>query len=612
MPESLKPIPPPVHEYLHEGRGDPGPAKVEIYDTTLRDGAQSEGITYSVEDKLKVLRALDRLGVHYVEGGWPGSNPKDVEFFERAAREPLATARLVAFGSTRRAKGSAASDPGLKKLLQAGTAWVTIFGKSWDYHVTEALRTTLEENLAMIADSVRFLKEAGRKVIYDAEHFFDGFRANPSYALLTLQAAAEAGAECVVLCDTNGGSLPDQVRDAVRVARSRLETVPIGIHAHNDGEVAVANSVAAVAAGARHVQGTINGYGERCGNANLCSLIPNLELKLRIPCLPQGSLPRLTATARYVSEVANRTPNGHQPFVGRSAFTHKAGVHVSAIERTRRAYEHIDPALVGNTTRVLVSDQMGSSNVLNRARALGIDLSGRPETMRALVEKVKELEYKGYQFEDAEGSFTLLVLDALGKKPRYFELVDYRVFVVAGGSPEATVRVRIGSEEIHAASLGVGPAHALDMALRGALLGAYPEIRDFHLMDFKVRILDGHDGTAARTRVHVESGDGQRTWSTTGVDPNIIAATLHAIVEGYEYGLLLRRSADLLPAGALHAAPPQVEARSEARAQGAGAGGPAGAAASGTGNVSLVSNGERKVPIVVLNEVDPGRSEIGA
>jgi len=605
MSEIVKTIPPPIPEFRGDRPGEAGPELVEIYDTTLRDGAQSEGISYSVEDKLKVLRALDRLGVHFIEGGWPGANPKDIEFFERARREPLGQSRLVAFGSTRRARGAAADDTGLRSLLDAGTPWVTIFGKSWEYHVKEALRTSLEENLAMIADSIRFLREAGRRVIYDAEHFFDGYATNPNYALLTILAAAEAGAERIVLCDTNGGSLPDQVKAATLAARNRVgAAVPLGIHAHNDSEVAVANSVAAVVAGARHVQGTINGYGERCGNANLCSVIPNVELKLHLRCLPAGSLQRLTATARYVSEVANAIPNSHQPFVGRSAFTHKAGVHVSALERTRRAYEHIDPSVVGNATRVLVSDQMGSSNVLNRARALGIDLSGRPETMRSLVEKVKELEYKGYQFEDAEGSFTLLVLEALGRRPRFFDLVDFRVLITGGGSPEATVRVKIGEEEIHAASLGVGPAHALDQALRGALGASYPEIREFQLTDFKVRILDGHDSSAARTRVLVESSDGQRTWSTTGVDPNIIVATMRAFVEGYEYGLLLRRSADLLPAGTLQAIPPVPEARNDARI--------GGSADPAAGNVSLVANDDRDVPIVVLHEVDPGRSEIGA
>ena len=603
MPEVLKPIPPPVPEY-DGGHGEAVPATVEIYDTTLRDGAQSEEISYSVEDKLKILRALDRLGVQFVEGGWPGANPKDLEFFDRAGREPLAGARLVAFGSTRRVRERAGQDEGLRALLSAGTPWVTIFGKAWDYHVREALRTTLAENLAMISDSVRFLKESGRRVIYDAEHFFDGYRARPEYALLTLLAAEEAGADRIVLCDTNGGALPDQVRAAVTVARSRLGSMTIGIHAHNDGELAAANSLAAVAAGARHVQGTINGYGERCGNANLCSVVPNLELKLGLRCLPPGTLPRLTAASRYVGEVVNRTPNSHQPFVGRSAFAHKAGIHVSAIERTSRAYEHIDPAEVGNETRVLVSDQMGSSNVLNRARAIGLDLSGRPETMRALVERVKELEYRGFQFENAEGSFTLLVLEALGRRPRFFELVDYRVLLTAAGPPEATVRVRVRDEEVHAVSLGVGPAHALDQALRNALGGAYPEIGGLRLVDFKVRIIDGHDGTAARTRVHVEMGDGQTTWSTTGVDPDIIAATLHAIVESYEYGLLLRRSAGLLPAGALRAAPPGPGARSAAQVHGAGAG-PA-------GNVGVQPRGEGRLPIVILNEVDPGRSEIGA
>ena len=601
MSETIRPIPPPVHEYRPERDG--GAARVEIYDTTLRDGAQSEGISWSVEDKFKVLQALDRLGADFVEGGWPGANPKDVEFFQRAAGTPLQHTRLVAFGSTRRAGVAAGRDPGLKALIEAGTPWVAIFGKSWDFHVREALRTTLEENLAMIADSVRFLKENGRQVIYDAEHFFDGHRDAPEYALLTILAAAEAGADRIVLCDTNGGTLPAQVRAAVLVAASRLGAVPIGIHAPNDCELAVANSLVAVAAGARHVQGTINGIGERCGNANLCSVIPNLELKMGLKALPEGRLPRLTPTARFVSEVANRIPNSHQPFVGRSAFTHKAGIHVSAIERTRRAYEHIEPAEVGNVTRVLVSDQMGSSNVLNRARSLGIDLSGRPETMRLLVDRIKELEYQGYQFEDAEGSFTLLVLEALGRRPRYFEMVDYHVLLAAGRPPEATVRVRVGRDEAHAASLGVGPAHALDQALRAALGGVYPEIREFHLADFKVRILDGHDGTAARTRVHVETSDGRTAWSTTGVDPNIIAATLKAIVESYEYGLLLRRSGDPLTVGPRPATAAEGETRDAA---------PQATRSPGTGNVRLQPAGERRVPIVILNEVDPGRSEIGA
>jgi 2-isopropylmalate synthase len=604
MPDIVKPIPGPLPECAEAPREVPSPGEVEIYDTTLRDGAQSEEICYSVEDKLKILRALDRLGVRFVEGGWPGANPKELAFFERAAGQPLERTRLCAFGSTRRAGGVAEADAGLRAILSAGTEWVTIFGKSWDYHVREALRTSLDENLAMISDSVRFLRESGRRVIYDAEHFFDGYRGNPSYALLTILAASEAGAERVVLCDTNGGALPEQVRAATLVARSRLGSTPLGVHAHNDGELAVANSLASVSGCAAHVQGTINGYGERCGNANLCSVIPDLELKLGLRCLPPGSLARLTAISRYVSEVANRTPNGHQPFVGRSAFAHKAGIHVSAIERTSRAYEHIDPELVGNETRVLVSDQMGASNVLNRARALGIDLSGRPETMRALVARVKELEHRGFQFENAEGSFTLLVLETLGRRPRFFTLVDYRVLLTASGSPEATIRVRVGDEEIHAVSLGVGPAHALDLALRNALAGAYPEIRDLKLIDFKVRILDGHDGTAARTRVHVEMGDRERIWSTTGVDPNIIAATLSAIVESYEYALLLRRPAGLLSAGGLQKAGPAAEPEAQPRIGGASAG--------AAGNIKVQPRGEGRLPIVILNEIDPGRSEIGA
>ena len=597
MSEIVKPIPAPVPEFVEGARECPAEGAVEIYDTTLRDGAQSESISYSVDDKLKILHALDRLGVPFVEGGWPGANRKDLEFFEKAAGQPLTNARLCAFGSTRRARGRADRDEGLRAVLSAGTSWVTIFGKSWDDHVREALRTTLEENLAMISDSVRFLRESGRRVVYDAEHFFDGYRANPEYALLTLLAAAEAGADRIVLCDTNGGALPEQVRAGVIVARSRLGSIPLGIHAHNDGELAVSNSLAAVLAGARHVQGTINGYGERCGNANLCSVIPNLEVKMGMRCLPPGSLARLTAASRCVGEVANRTPNTHQPFVGRSAFAHKAGIHVSAIERARRAYEHIDPARVGNQTRVLVSDQMGASNVLHRARAIGIDLSGRPETMRALVERVKQLEYEGYQFENADASFTLLVMEALGRRSKFFTLVDYRVLLTASGAPEATVRVRVGDQEVHAVSLGVGPAHALDLALRQALLGPYPEIGDLRLIDFKVRILDGHDGTAARTRVHVEMGDAEGSWSTTGVDPNIIAATLSAIVEGYEYGLLLRRGGALRPAG-----PHEAEAGAVSQA---GAGG-------ACANVTVQPRGEGRLPIVILNEVDPGRSEIGA
>src|SRR5882672_8935839 len=575
--------------------------RIEIYDTTLRDGSQGEGVNFSVEDKCRVAEQLDAFGVDFIEGGWPGSNPRDLAFFERVRDLKLTHARVAAFGATRRHTLTCEDDPSIQSLLKAETPVVTIFGKSWLLHVKDALRLSPEENLEIIEETMRYLSARASCVIYDAEHFFDGYKTNPEYALATLRAAAGASPYRIVLCDTNGGSLPETV---ARVTREVLEQidVPLGIHCHNDGELAVANTLAAVSAGCVHVQGTINGYGERCGNANLCSVIPNLELKLGLRCLPPGSLPRLTATSRCVGEVANRTPNGHQPFVGRSALAHKAGIHVSAIERTSRAYEHIDPARVGNETRVLVSDQMGASNVLNRARALGIDLSGHPETMRLLVERVKELEYTGYQFENAEGSFTLLVLEALERRPRFFTLVDYRVLLTAAGSPEATVRVRVGDGENHAVSLGVGPAHALDLALRHALASAFPEIGELKLVDFKVRILDGHDGTAARTRVHIEMGDPERTWSTTGVDPDIIAATIHALVEGYEYGLLLRRTAGVLSTGAPRVAASGDGTRPEAQAGGAGA----------SGNVTLQPRGEGRLPIVILNEIDPGRSEIGA
>src|SRR6267143_2456058 len=427
--------------------------RIEIYDTTLRDGTQGEGISFSVADKCRVAEELDALGVDIIEGGWPGSNPRDVAFFERVRTLKLKHSAIAAFGATRRQNLSCSQDQSVQSLLHADTPVVTVFGKSWILHVTDALRISREDNLEIIEDTVRYLSARVPFVIYDAEHFFDGYAANPEYALATLRAAAAGGPHRIVLCDTNGGSLPDEV---ARITRAVIDEIklPVGIHCHNDGELAVANTLAAVSAGATHVQGTINGYGERCGNANLCSVIPNLELKMGLRCLPAGSLPRLTATSRYVGEVANRVPNGQQPFVGRSAFAHKAGIHVSAIERTSRAYEHIDPARVGNETRVLVSDQMGAGNVLNRARAIGIDLSDRPETMRLLVERVKELEYRGWQFENAEGSFTL---------------VDYRVLLTCEGSPEATVRVRVGEEESHAVSLGVGPAHALDLALRSAL-----------------------------------------------------------------------------------------------------------------------------------------------
>jgi 2-isopropylmalate synthase len=511
---------------------------VEIYDTTLRDGAQGEGLAYSVEDKLKIAKALDDLGVTYIEGGWPGANPKDIEFFERAKSLDLKHAKLAAFGSTRRANSKAADDAVVQSLLGAETQIVTIFGKSWDFHVDVAIKTTLDENLRMITDTINHLRSHGRRVLYDAEHFFDGYRANSEYALSTLHAAAQAGAETIILCDTNGGSLPEWINEIVRLVRSSLsDRVRIGIHTHNDSELAVANALAAVRAGASHVQGTINGYGERCGNANLCSIIPNLELKMNYRCLPDGKLRLLTHTSRYVNEVANLVPNERAAFVGRSAFAHKGGIHVSAVARAKETYEHIRPEDVGNETRVLVSDQAGVSNIRFKAEDLGEDFARSPEAARRLLAQLKTLEHRGYTFEDADASFQLLALGALGKRQRFFEPIEYRVWVGSAGNPEAVVRLKVADEELHTASGGVGPAHALDLALRKALLGHYPVIETFHLIDFKVRILDGENATAAKTRVHVETSDGTRSWNTVGVGENIIAATWEALIDSIEYGL---------------------------------------------------------------------------
>jgi 2-isopropylmalate synthase len=510
---------------------------VEIYDTTLRDGAQGEGLAYSVEDKLKIARCLDELGVSYIEGGWPGANPKDVDFFDRAKSFQLNHAKLAAFGSTRRANGLAADDTVVQGLLAAQTPVVTIFGKSWDFHVDIALKTTLEENLRMIADTISHLNACGRQVFYDAEHFFDGFRANSEYALDTLNAAAQAGAETIILCDTNGGSLPEQVAETVALVRSRFPAVRLGIHCHNDSELAVANSLAAVEAGVTHVQGVFNGYGERCGNANLCSVIPNLELKMGRRCLPEGKLRLVTHTSRYINEVANLVPNERAAFVGRSAFAHKGGIHVSAVTRSKQTYEHINPEDVGNETRVLISDQSGVSNIRFKVDGLGDDFVKDKEAARRLLAQLKSLEHEGYQFEDAEASFLLLALEALGKRKRLFEPVEYRVWIGSSGDPEAVVRLKVGDEEVHTASLGVGPAHALDQALRKALLPYYPQIARFHLIDYKVRILDGERATAAKTRVHVETSDGERSWNTVGLGENIIAATWQAIVESIEFGL---------------------------------------------------------------------------
>ncbi|UCC62870.1 MAG: citramalate synthase [Anaerolineae bacterium] len=525
---------------------------VTLYDTTLRDGAQQEGLSFSVDDKLKIARRLDRLGVAYIEGGWPGSNPKDAAFFERVPELCLAQAVVTAFGSTRRAGLAVEDDANIQALLAAGTRVVAVFGKSWDLHVRRVLNTTLEENLHMIADSVCYLKAKGREVIYDAEHFFDGYQADPAYALQTLAAAADAGADVLVLCDTNGGSLPSAVAAVVAQVRGATAT-PLGVHAHNDGDMAVANSLAAVEAGVVHVQGTINGYGERCGNANLCSVIPALKLKMGCDCISDEQLRTLTETARYVSELANLSPDTHQPYVGRSAFAHKGGMHVNALLKCEASYQHIEPGLVGNRKRVVVSELSGKSNIAYKADEFDLDLGRDPEQTRQILQLIKELESQGFQFEGAEGSVELLIRRAQPGYEQPFELLDFHVLVRGHHNSrmaaEATVKVRVGDQIMHTAADGNGPVNALDAAVRKALMPFYPHLADVHLTDYKVRILDGEAGTAAQTRVLIDSADSQRTWSTVGSSTNIIEASWQALADSLEYALL-RDDFPMPPAGA--------------------------------------------------------------
>ncbi|ASC73990.1 (R)-citramalate synthase [Halomicronema hongdechloris C2206] len=525
-----------------------------MYDTTLRDGAQREGLALSIDDKLRIAHQLDELGVPFIEGGWPGANPKDVQFFWQLKEEPLQQAQMVAFCSTRRPGRPAAEDTMLQPILSAGTEWITLFGKSWDLHVIEGLKTSLDENLAMIGDTIEFLRQQGRRVIYDAEHWFDGYKADPTYALATLKTALGAGAEWLVLCDTNGGALPPEVADIVGQVRTQLtqeagSPLALGIHTHNDGAMAVANALVAVTAGATMVQGTINGYGERCGNADLCALIPNLQLKLGYHCIPPQQLTKLTETSRLISEVVNLAPNDHAPFVGRSAFAHKGGIHVSAVERNPLTYEHIQPELIGNHRRIVISDQAGLSNVLSKARSFGIELTKQNPRCRDLLDQLKALERKGYQFEAAEASFELLMRQVLGQRQYYFELQGFQVHCDRMPDGDdwrshslATVKVKINGQTILEAAEGNGPVAALDQALRKALLNFYPAMARFYLSDYKVRILDSTAGTAAKTRVLLESSDGHQRWTTVGVSTNIIEASYQAVVEGLEYGLMLQET----------------------------------------------------------------------
>jgi 2-isopropylmalate synthase len=512
--------------------------QIEIYDTTLRDGTQGEGVNFSVDDKCRLVMELDALGVDIIEGGWPGSNPRDVAFFERVRDLKLDQAAVAAFGSTRRRNLSCRDDPGIQSLMAAETSVITIFGKSWVLHVTDALRVDLDENLAIIEDSVRYLSERVPFLIYDAEHFFDGYRSDPDYALATLRAAAAGKPHRIVLCDTNGGSLPGDVARITQAVGKEIK-VPLGIHCHNDGELAVANTLAAVAAGATHVQGTMNGYGERCGNANLCSIIPNLELKLGYQTIGHDRLPKLRATARFTSEIANLSLDSRAAFIGDSAFAHKGGVHVSAVERNPATYEHIDPKAVGNRRRVLVSDLSGRANLLAKARELGIDLE---EEAKVLAE-LKRLENDGYEFEAAEASFELLVHRLRNAPAPYFELLGFRVIDEHRGAlmpmSEATVKIKVGDRVEHTAASGNGPVHALDQALRRALEKFHPSLSEVYLVDYKVRVISGAlSGTASLVRVLITSTDGKTTWGTVGVSANIVEASWRALVDAVEYKLM--------------------------------------------------------------------------
>jgi len=526
------------------------PAAVEIYDTTLRDGAQLEGISLTVDDKLRIAEQLDRLGVHYIEGGWPGSNPKDEEFFARARTElNLERSRLVAFGSTRRVNGDAAEDATLANLLAAETEVVCIVGKASAYHVTEALRTSLDEGVAMVADSIRYLKSRGRTVFFDAEHFFDGYRDDPEFSLRVLLAAAEAGVDCLVLCDTNGGSLPGQVEEMVAAVVAAVDC-EVGVHLHNDTGCGVANALAGVAGGATQVQGTINGYGERVGNCDLVPIIANLSLKMGVETLPEGRLAELTSVAHHVAELVNFAADPQQPYVGTTAFAHKAGLHTSAISRRSDAYEHIDPELVGNGTRFLVSEMSGRSTIELKANQLGIHLDG--EVLGEIVETLKELEYAGYHFEAADASLELLMRAASGWAHDYFILESFSVNVghrSGSGSrawndvavqveTEATVKVHVGGERVVATGEGNGPVNALDSALRKALGDRFPELEGLYLTDFKVRVLEARQGTGAVTRVLIDTTNGERTWTTIGVSENIIEASWQALVDSLVFGIL--------------------------------------------------------------------------
>ena len=512
---------------------------IRLYDTTLRDGTQAEDVSFLVADKIRIAQKLDEIGIHYIEGGWPGSNPKDVEFFRAAQKMELQQAKITAFGSTRRKHAAVADDPNIQALLDAATPVVTLVGKSWDLHVHDVLETDLEENLAMISESVAYLKGQGKEVIYDAEHFFDGYKANPEYALMTIQVAAEAGADCVVLCDTNGGSMPWEVGEIVSTVAAKVDTA-VGIHTHDDGGCGVANSLTAVAAGAVQVQGTINGYGERVGNANLCTIIPDLQLKMGKACVPPDHLRRVGELSRFVAEIANLPHDDHWPFVGASAFAHKGGIHVAAMRKNVWSYQHVDPALVGNAQRTVISELSGRGNVFDKAAEFGVDVDS--SQARVVLQQIKELEAEGFAFEAGEASMALLLRRMKNGYCPPFELVDFNTWITHshknGMDSDATVKIRIDDEVVHTAAEGNGPVNALSLALRKALFTKYPQLQTIHLTDYKVRILDGENGTGARVRVLIDFDDGERQWSTVGASTNIIEASWQALTDSYEYALL--------------------------------------------------------------------------
>ncbi|HZK44377.1 MAG TPA: citramalate synthase [Syntrophomonadaceae bacterium] len=514
-----------------------------IYDTTLRDGAQGEGISFSLDDKLKIARKLDYLGVSYIEGGWPGSNPKDLEFFKQAQKLELKNSVITAFSSTRKPNTTISQDSNMKALIDSGVSTATIVGKAWDFHVYKALETTLEENLNMVKDTITFLKEKGLEVMFDAEHFFDGYKNNPEYALSVLMTAAEAGVDWLVLCDTNGGTMPWEIAEILTTVKT-ITPVPLGLHVHNDAGCAISNSLIAIQHGCKQIQGTINGYGERCGNADLCAVIPSLELKMDKKCLPTGNLKYLSEVSHFIGEIANMPHHNNQPYVGYGAFAHKGGIHVSALLKDSQTYEHINPGEVGNHRRVLVSELSGLSNLLYKAKEFDLDINSYSSETKKVIKQIKELESEGFQFEGADASLELFLRKGFGEYEDYFQLNNLKIILEKNEnneiSSEAMIKMKVGDKTYHTAADGDGPVNALDNSLRKALTEVYPEIAEMHLSDYKVRVLNGNEGTAAKVRVLIESADQTNKWSTVGVSENIIEASWQALVDSIDYMLMKR------------------------------------------------------------------------